>query len=86
MEQLRDQARFDTKVCESITLHIRQLAADEVKLIWCEGESMVKNLEEDDRILVVLLGFAGALNKLTFPMGRDMAQRAIHRVSNTDEK
>lgn len=88
VEQLDDQARFYTKICEPIALQIRQLGVGETKLIWWyvatikEGES-VKDAQEDGKTSVMFLSYADALDKLTFQMDRDLVQRAIQLVSDT---
>ena len=88
-KQLDDRARFFTKKCEPLALQIRQVADGEVKLIWWyvaainEDESMVNEVQVEDKFAVELLSYADALDKLTFQMDRDMLQKAIGLVTNT---
>ncbi|KAL6691319.1 hypothetical protein J3F84DRAFT_387335 [Trichoderma pleuroticola] len=86
-EQLDDQARFYTNICEPFTLQIRHFKENRVKLIWwfvaavdeeaSPGETM------EDRCAVEFYSYTDVLNKLTFQMDRDMVKKAIELVENT---
>ncbi|KAL7939145.1 hypothetical protein V8C35DRAFT_285846 [Trichoderma chlorosporum] len=86
-EQLDDQARFYTNLCEPFTLQIRHLGENQVKLIWwfvavLDEETLPKETMEKDSA-VEFYSYADVLDKLTFQMDRDMVKKAIELVENT---
>ncbi|KAI4281506.1 MAG: hypothetical protein L6R38_003632 [Xanthoria sp. 2 TBL-2021] len=92
-EQLGDEARFYTDICEPFTLQIRRLGEGNVKLIWWyiaavneDEPSQDRDQHEKDKFTVEFHGFADALEKLTFHMDRDMVKKAIEIVTNTFSK
>lgn len=87
-EQLDDQARFYTDLCEPFTLQIRRLGGNQVKLIWwfvavVDEETPPKETMEKDRCAVKFYSYADVLDRLTFQMDRDMVKKAIELVENT---
>lgn len=87
-EQLDDQARFYTNLCEPFTLQIRRLGETQVKLIWWfvavqDEETSPKETMEKDRYAVEFYSYTDVLDKLTFQLDRDMVQKAIELVENT---
>lgn len=91
-EQLGDEARFYTGICEPFTLQIRRLGAGDVKLIWWyiaavnEDEPFQEALQEKERFAVGFYSFTDVLEKLTFQMDRDMVKKAIEIVTSTFSK
>lgn len=87
-EQLDDQARFYTNLCEPFTLQIRRLEENQVKLIWwfvavLDEETSPKETMEKDRYAVEFYSYTDVLDKLTFQLDRDMVKKAIELVENT---
>ncbi|KAI4247108.1 MAG: hypothetical protein L6R42_009724 [Xanthoria sp. 1 TBL-2021] len=83
-EQLGDEARFYTDICEPFTLQIQRLGEGNVKLIWWyiaavneDEPSQDRDQHEKDKFTVEFHSFAEALEKLTFQMDRDMVKKAI---------
>ncbi|KAL8728507.1 MAG: hypothetical protein Q9166_005329 [cf. Caloplaca sp. 2 TL-2023] len=88
-EQLGDEARFYTGICEPFTLQIRRLGAGDVKLIWWyiaavnEDEPFKEELQEKENFAVESYSFIDVLHKLTFQMDRAMVKKAIDIVTTT---
>lgn len=87
-EQLGDEARFFTSICEPFTLQIRRLGDDNVKLIWWyiaainEDEASKKGPPEE-KFAVEFYSFTDVIAKLTFQGDRDMVKKAIEIVNTT---
>ncbi|KAL8830054.1 MAG: hypothetical protein Q9191_001647 [Dirinaria sp. TL-2023a] len=88
-EQLRDEARLYTAICEPFTLQLRRLGKDDIKLIWWyiaaidEDQPFMENLQEKDKFAVEFYSYTEAVERLTFQMDREMVQKAIVIVTNT---
>ena len=88
-EQLGDEARFYTGICEPFTLQLRRLGEGDVKLIWWyiaavnEDQPFNEELQEGQKFAVEFYSYTDILEKLTFQMDRDMVSRAIDIVTNT---
>ena len=88
-EQLGDEARFYTGICEPFTLQLRHLGEGDVKLIWWyiaavnEDQPFMEDLQEGQKFAVQFYSYTEVLKKLTFQMDRDMVRRAIDIVTNT---
>ena len=88
-EQLGDEARFYTGICEPFTIQLRRLGEGNVKLIWWyiaavnEDQPSQKDLQEREKFAVEFYSYADVLEKLTFQMDRDMVRRAIGIVTDT---
>ena len=88
-EQLGDEARFYTGICEPFTLQLRRLGEGDVKLIWWyiaavnEDQPFKKDLQEWQKFAVEFYSYTDVLEKLTFQMDRDLVRRAIEIVTNT---
>ena len=88
-EQLGDEARFYTGVCEPFNSQLRRLGEGDVKLIWWyvaavnEDQPFHGELQEGQRFAVEFYSYSDVLEKLTFQMDRDMVRRAIDIVTNT---
>ena len=88
-EQLGDEARFYTGICEPFTLQLRHLGEGNVKLIWWyiaavnEDQPFMEDLQEGQKFTVHFYSYTEVLKKLTFQMDRDMVRRAIEIVTNT---
>ena len=88
-EQLGDEARFYTGICEPFTLQLRHLGEGDVKLIWWyiaavnEDQPFMEDLQEGQKFAVQFYSYTEVLKKLTFQMDRDMVGRAIDIVTNT---
>ena len=88
-EQLGDEARFYTGICEPFNLQVRRLGEGGVKLIWWyiaavnEDQPFNEELQEGQRFAVEFYSYTDFLEKLTFQMDRDMVRRAINIVTNT---
>ena len=88
IEQLRDEARFYTHICEPFTLQLRRLGEGEVKLIWWyiaavnEDKPFQKDLQEKERFDVQFFNFTKVLEKLTFQADRDLVKKAIDLVTS----
>ncbi|KAI4117342.1 MAG: hypothetical protein LQ338_007569 [Usnochroma carphineum] len=91
-EQLGDEARFYTGICEPFTLQLRRLGEGDIKLIWWyiaavdEDRPFKADLQEGEKFAVEFLSYTDVLEKLTFQMDRDMVKRAIDIVTNTYHK
>ncbi|KAL9038064.1 MAG: hypothetical protein Q9180_003363 [Flavoplaca navasiana] len=92
-EQLGDEARFYSGICEPFTLQIRRLGEHNVKLIWWyiaavneDEPSHDREQLEKDKYAVEFYSFADVLGKLTFQMDRDMVKKAIEIVTNKSRK
>ncbi|KAL8847761.1 MAG: hypothetical protein Q9221_007209 [Calogaya cf. arnoldii] len=92
-EQLGDEARFHTGICEPFTLQIRHLGEGNVKLIWWyivavneDKPNQDRDQVEKDKFAVEFHSFADVLEKLTFQMDRDMVKEAINIVTDTFSK
>lgn len=91
-EQLSDEARFYTGICEPFTLQLRHLGEGDVKLIWWyiaainENESWNEDLQEGEKFAVEFYSYTEVLEKLTFQMDHDMVSRAIDIVNTTYDK
>ena len=89
IEQLSDEARFYTGICEPFTLQLRRLGEGDVKLIWWyiaavnEDEPYNEDLQEGEKFTVEFYSYTQVLERLTFQMDRDMVSRAIDIVTNT---
>ena len=90
-EQLGDEARFYTSICEPFTLQIRRLGSNNVKLIWWyiaainEDESFESG-QHEDKFSVKFYNFTDVIENLTFQGDRDMVKKAIDIVSTTSSK
>ena len=88
-EQLGDEARFYTGICEPFNLQLRRLGEGDVKLIWWyiaavdEDQPFNEDLQERQRFAVEFYSYTDVLEKLTFQTDRDMVRRAIDIVTNT---
>ncbi|KAI9833973.1 MAG: hypothetical protein M1826_005878 [Phylliscum demangeonii] len=88
-EQLSDQARFYTAICEPITLQLRRLGEGNIKVIWWyvaavnEDEPAREDLQEKERFAVGFYGYADVLERLTFQTDRDLVREAIKLVVGT---
>ena len=88
-EQLGEEARFYRGICEPFNLQLRRLGEGDVKLIWWfiatvnEDQPFNEDLQEGQRFFVEFYSYTDVLEKLTFPMDRDMVRRAIDIVTNT---
>ncbi|KAL8350431.1 hypothetical protein RB598_005643 [Gaeumannomyces tritici] len=87
-EQLDDQARFYTSICEPFTLQVRRLGESQIKLIWwfvaaVDEETPAGEAPEGDRYAVEFHNYTEVLDKLTFQMDREMVKKAIELVENT---
>lgn len=87
-EQLDDQARFYSNICEPFTLQVRQLSESQIKLIWwfvvvVDEEIPPKESLEKDSYAVEFYSYTDVLDKLTFQMDREMVKKAIELVENT---
>ncbi|KAL9632919.1 MAG: hypothetical protein Q9204_003610 [Flavoplaca sp. TL-2023a] len=89
-EQLGDEARCYSGICEPFTLQVRRLGEHNVKLIWWyiaavneDEPSHDREQLEEDKFAVEFYSFADVLEKLTFQMDRDMVMKAIEIVTNT---
>ena len=88
-EQLSDEARFYTGICEPFTLQLRHLGEGDVKLIWWyiaavnEDQPFDQDLQEGEKFAVGFYSYMEVLEKLTFQMDRDMVSRAIDIVNTT---
>ncbi|KAI4138046.1 MAG: hypothetical protein L6R39_006991 [Caloplaca ligustica] len=88
-EQLGDEARFYTGICEPFTLQLRRLRQDHVKLIWWyiaavnEDQLFNEDLQDREKYAVEFHSYTDVLEKLTFQMDRDMVTKAIHIVTET---
>jgi hypothetical protein len=86
-EQLGDQARFYTGICELFSLQIRRLTGGQVILIWwfigaIEEEVHAKEDVGDKEIYAVeFCSDSDVLEKLTFQMDRNMVKKAIENSS-----
>lgn len=89
MEQLGDEARFYTGICEPFNLQLRRLEEGDVKLIWWyiaavnEDQPFREDLQEKEKFAVEFHSYTDVLEKLTFQMDRDMVRRAIDIVTDT---
>ena len=88
-EQLSDEARFHTGICEPFTLQLRRLDEGDVKLIWWfiaavnEDELWKEETQEGEKCAAEFYSYTEVLEKLTFQMDRDMVSRAIDIVNTT---
>ena len=88
-EQLGDEARFYTGICEPFTLQLRHLGESDVKLIWWyiaavnEDQPFKEDIQEGQKFTVQFYSYTEVLKKLTFQMDRDMVRRAIDIVTDT---
>ncbi|KFY53278.1 hypothetical protein V496_07743, partial [Pseudogymnoascus sp. VKM F-4515 (FW-2607)] len=86
-EQLGDQARLHSNICEPFTLQVRHLSESQIKLIWwfvvVVDEEIPKESLEKDSYAVELYSYTDVLDKLTFQMDREMVKKAIELVENT---
>ncbi len=88
-EQISDETRFYTGICEPITLQLRRLGENDVKLIWWyaaavnEDQPFDEDLQESETFSVEFHSYTGVLEKLTFKLDRDLVRRAIDLVSST---
>lgn len=87
-EQLDDQARFYSGICEPFTLQVRHLGESQIKLIWwfvvaVDEEILPREAPDTDRYAVEFHRYTDVLDKLTFQMDRDMVKKAIELVENT---
>lgn len=88
-EQLGDEARFYTGICEPFNLQLRRLEEGDVKLIWWyiaavnEDQPFREDLQEKEKFAVEFHSYTDVLEKLTFQMDRDMVRRAIEIVTDT---
>ena len=89
-EQLGDEARFYSGICEPFTLQIRRFGEGNVKLIWWyiaavneDEPSHDRQQLEKDKFAAEFYSFADILEKLTFQMDRDMVKKAIEIVTNS---
>ena len=88
-EQLCDEARYYTGVCEPFTLQLRHLKNGHIKLIWWyiaavnEDKPFQVDLQEKDKFNVEFYSYNTVLDRLSFQMDRDMVRRAIEIVTNT---
>ena len=88
-EQLGDEARFYSGICETFTLQIRRLGEGNVKLIWWyiaavneDEPSHDRQQLEKDKFAVEFYSYADVLEKLTFQMDRDMVKKATEIFTN----
>ncbi|KAL8681159.1 MAG: hypothetical protein Q9186_002691 [Xanthomendoza sp. 1 TL-2023] len=92
VEQLADEARFYTGICEPFTLQIRRLGDSGLKLIWWyiaavkEEEPLKEDRHEMEKFAVEFYNFTEVLEKLTFQLDRDMVKKAIEIFTNTFSK
>jgi len=88
-EQLGDEARFYTGICEPFTLQLRRLGEGDVKLIWWyiaavnEDQPFREDLQEKEKFAVEFHSYTDVLEKLTFQMDRDTVRRSIEIVTDT---
>lgn len=88
-EQMRDEARFSTGICEPFTLQIRRLGESAVKLIWWyigavdDGELVRYDLREKGRYAVEFYNYSDVLEELTFQVDSHMVKRAIDLDTDT---
>lgn len=74
-EQLGDEARFHTGICEPFTLQLRRLGEGDVKLIWWyiaavnEDQPYKEDLQEKGKFAVEFHSYTDVLEKLTFQLG-----------------
>ncbi|KAI1323940.1 hypothetical protein F5Y16DRAFT_402903 [Xylariaceae sp. FL0255] len=81
-EQLADEARFYTNICEPFTLQIRRFGKDEIKLIWwfvaaVDEEASAHGSLESERYAVEFYNYTDVLEKLTFQTDRETVKKAI---------
>ena len=88
-EQLGDEARFYTGICEPFNLQLRRLGEGDVKLLWRyiaavnEDQPFNEELPEDQRVAVEFYSYTDVLERLAFQTDRDMVRRAIDIITNT---
>ena len=89
-EQLNDEARFYTGICEPFDLQVRRLGEGQIKLIWwfvavVDEEVPPTKSEGPDkkRYAVEFRSYTDVLDKLTFKMDCEMVGKAIQLVQNT---
>ena len=88
-EQLSDEARFYTGICEPFTLQLRRLGEGDIKLIWWyiaavnEDEPWNEEIQEGEKFAMEFYSYPEVLEKLTFQMDRDMVSRAIDILNTT---
>ncbi|KAL8912579.1 MAG: hypothetical protein Q9171_002443 [Xanthocarpia ochracea] len=68
IEQLDDKARFQTGICEPLTLQVRRLGESEVKLIWWyieavnEDQQDEKGMQEKNKFAVEFYSYSDVLS------------------------
>ena len=86
---IKDEARMCSKVCEPFVLQLRHLGEGDLKLIWWyiaavdEDESVRRDLQEKESFAVEFCNYEDVLEKLSFQLDRDMVKRAIDIVNKT---
>jgi 8-oxo-dGTP pyrophosphatase MutT (NUDIX family) len=89
-EQMGDQPRFYSGICEPFTLQLRRLSDSNVKLIWWfvaaieeEQTTAERNEEDKDKFDVEFYSYTDVLEKLTFQIDRDLMRTAVDLVTKT---
>ncbi|KAI1826588.1 hypothetical protein F4861DRAFT_66849 [Xylaria intraflava] len=84
-EQLPDEARFYTNICEPFTLQVRRFGENQIKLIWwfvavVDEEAPSQGPWESETYDVGFYSYTDVFDKLTFRMDREMVEKAIKLV------
>jgi 8-oxo-dGTP pyrophosphatase MutT (NUDIX family) len=91
VENVPDEPRFHNDAREPFALQIRHIAEGNIKLIWWYIAAVDEDVEfnaetqENDKFAVELFGYKEAVEKLTYQMDREIAQKAIDIMKNTNQ-
>ncbi|KAI1011584.1 hypothetical protein LB504_002154 [Fusarium proliferatum] len=80
-----DEARLFEDVCEPISVQMRRIGEDEMKIIWCYIAAVNENdkIEKcEDGLEVEWHGYEEVSQKLTFQNDRELVARAIKLVQS----